>query len=466
MSLNRTSTGNETHSNEVDYCLQFKFSSKSKKSAIRVTFNPKSKYNIDFLANQVLKNTQNHIVCQSWFSPNFASVNELYFCFEDSLKAVDLDTNYIEILPNPKWDSEIVSLESGITRKKLDQTEWRKLFMDIPTVENVNFKLDTYGQVEYLISNLQTLKTGSNHLVSSKLQTRWIKSMNKLKDQLYLTLSPSGDAYRKQFLNVSITVSSEDGPIFTSNLNNFDFSNKNELFLFNLTQSVTYYQLTFTFDLDLTKVTTETSASIKFTDISINDACSSNLNSQNNNSCSSHGSCVTANYHNFTNSCKCNPGFSGSTCSKMDYCTALNEDTNIPNSQACKGLKCISNLELKTFTCECLTDRSWNSVTGSCLATKMEDCGENEVRELGKSGSSTCVCQKGFIRFNKTCTSYDVCNEDHRKANKEAITKPCADVNAECKPKQQNDVGKTDYECICKAEFYNEFGMFKLSLKK
>lgn len=496
VSLNRTAVGgNESHSAEADYCLQFGYASMNTagESAIWVSTDPKAAFSIDFpppTQNKKFRQ-QNRTICQSWLSQRFASVEELYFRFDKNSPLVDLDRNYLEVLPTPKWGADVVTFESGITRIKeasaaagtgANQPDWSKLFVEVSTESptDTTFKLDTYGTIEFTIRNLKAPKVNSSssgRLTShSRLRTGWIRSMGRLREELYLTAVPSGDALgREHLLTVSLTVSSStDGPLYyLPNLNSLSLANISEQqpLQLNLSQSVNYYQLTFDFRVDLSQVTTESSsATLKLSSLSINDACSSRTVSlQSGHPCNAHGSCVTANYHAYSAACHCNAGFAGDACSVVDYCTALNRETGLANELTCIGAsKCISSPQLKNFICQCLqANETWNAAAGSCLKTTIEACGENEVRVLSadRATSSSCVCREGFVKVkepsasntsnNATCTAYNVCDEAHRRAKGVSPVKPCVDPNAECKKKTQ---GSNSYECLCKADFYNQFG--------
>lgn len=432
----------ENHLN-FDNCITFNYHSTNSKLTVTQL---NSKYTIDFSAG---KSPQNGKICQSWFALEIASVKTFYFQLPDNV-ITNIDHSYFTILSS-NWETLYHPLTKGTRKDVNDKTqntvEWQNYFFEKPD----GFNLDKHNEIEYIIKDLQTLKTKSSHHIS-KLRTRWIKAIPSRQNEVRLTLNPSGD-YQKEFLAIDLSViSSTKGTLFKKPISDLILSNSSIIKL-KFSEIVDSYYLTFVYNIDLSKVTNENSASVKFSNITINDAC---IDEQTNKEevCNYVGTCKAI-YNEFKPVCECNPGFNGPSCTTTDYCTKLNS-LNVSNSETCKkagNLKCINKEKLSTFLCECNVklNETWNAITSSCMKP-FPTCGEQEELKI-ENGQPVCRCVEGMISYNGVCVEYDVCNEDYRKINREKIIKPCATERAECKRKNKND-----FECLCKTGYYNEFG--------
>lgn len=138
---------------------------------------------------------------------------------------------------------------------------------------------------------------------------------------------------------------------------------------------------------------------------------------------------------------------SETTCKKVDYCFLKNKSSKI-NKKICDnlGLNCISNENTDTFECICDKNNTrWDVLSNSCLPLKIE-CKINESFKVieGKPG---CYCNNGYSKQNNTCVEHDPCNNDRQLS-------PCKDINAKC---NKNGLQKTDFQCKCTKNYYNEF---------
>ena len=118
----------------------------------------------------------------------------------------------------------------------------------------------------------------------------------------------------------------------------------------------------FQFELDLTKITSETESTVSITGLSINDPCINDGNQLE--QCHGQGQCQ-GHYENFSFSCKCNPGWGGLLCQQKNYCTMINQ-RGVANQEICQKqkLECENKLELETFGCKCKeTNEKWNDIT-------------------------------------------------------------------------------------------------------
>lgn len=410
--------------NAVDFCVSFAYQSVDSLfvSAAKSHQNPLSFR----FASSLFKETKT-LICASWLTPNTPS--SLYIRF-DSQKVGKLGTNYISNFEVISLKENKNRLESGLYQNKLTAEQFINWEINSSFKVTNNFINFTLNDAQKMPKNIQTWR----------LYSKWIKKSLALNSEIKIFVVPSGNV---PLTNVSLYILSSTKKQKELTLDKLQSGKMNHI-NFTTSSEEEYFQFVLKVTLDLTQIE-QTSLNLKIADFALNDPCIDD-NSGKQKNCN-HGIC-SQQYDTFKNTCTCATGYTPETdCQKIDYCL-LEKTPSKANKQICsdQGLKCKSIEDTESFECSCKDNSTrWDTVSSTCLPLK-SNCKEHESYKI-VSGKQGCYCDNGFIKINNTCIEFDPCNKEHQKP-------PCKDSNAECSKLGSKN---SDFQCVCKADFYNEF---------
>ena len=82
---------------------------------------------------------------------------------------------------------------------------------------------------------------------------------------------------------------------------------------------------------------------------------------------------------------------------------------------------------------------------------------------IDSPGQGHCECLPGYVKISGKCEQYNACDSKHREAHKDPSKETCEDKEADCRVVAWPV--ETQFECICKKGFFNEFGKFLNNFK-